>query len=522
MMSVALRVLIVEDSEDDTALLLRELQRGGYDVSYERVDSLNAMNSALSRQEWDIVISDHSMPHFSGTNALNLLRTKGPEVPFIFVSGTMGEEAAVDALKDGAQDYVMKGNLKRLVPAVQRELREVEQRRERKHLERQVQQLQKFEAIGRLAGGIAHDFNNVICAILGWAELEYKDAQPGTRLQERLQKICDQAQRAAGLTSQLLAFARRQVLQPRRIDLNDLVKEGTSLLRRVIGEDIEVCLRPAANLRVTLADPVQIDQVLMNLCLNARDAMPKGGRLVIETQNVDIDEDYCRLHTYYVRPGSYVLLMVSDTGTGMDAATIDRIFEPFFTTKEIGKGTGLGLATVFGIVKQHGGFINVYSEPGKGTTFRVYLPGDSGAPEPPKAEPDELPQQGTETILLAEDHESLRELAQETLGALGYQVILASNGIEAVQLFKDNSDRIDLVVMDVVMPGMSGPDAYLKMSAIRPDLGVVFTTGYTAEQASLTSMVEKGASVLQKPYGAKRLGRVIRVVLERKRSNGSH
>jgi len=231
--------------------------------------------------------------------------------------------------------------------------------------------------------------------------MEYKDAQAGTRLQERLRKICDQAQRAAGLTSQLLAFARRQVLQPRRIDLNSLVEEGTGLLRKVIGEDIEVCFLPAANLRVALADPVQIDQVLMNLCLNARDAMPKGGRLVIETQNVDIDEDYCRLHTYYIRPGSYVWLTVSDTGIGMDAATIDRIFEPFFTTKEIGKGTGLGLATVFGIVKQHGGFINVYSEPGKGTTFRVYLPGDDGAPEPPKAEPDEEPQKGTETILLA-------------------------------------------------------------------------------------------------------------------------
>ena len=308
------------------------------------------------------------------------------------------------------------------------------------------------------------------------------------------------------LTSQLLAFACRQVLQPRRIDLNNLVEEGTSLLRRVIGEDIEVSLHPAANLRVPLADPVQIDQVLMNLCLNARDAMPKGGRLVIATQNVDIDEDYCRLHTYYIRPGSYVLLAVSDTGIGMDAATIDRNFEPFFfTTKEIGKGTGLGLATVFGIVKQHGGFINVYSEPGKGTTFRVYLPGDSGAPEPSKAEPDEQPQKGTETILLAEDHESLRELAQETLGALGYHLILASNGIEAVQLFKDNSDRIDLVVMDVLMPGMSGPDSYLKMSAIRPGLGVVFTTGYTAEAASLTSLAKKGASVLQKPYGAKGL-----------------
>src|SRR6266404_5963480 len=277
----------------------------------------------------------------------------------------MGEEAAVAALKDGAQDYVMKTNLKRLVPAVQRELRELEVRRERKRLERQVQQLQKFEAIGRLAGGIAHDFNNAIGAIMGWADLALQEAQPGTRLQERLQKICAQAQRTAGLTSQLLAFARQQVLQPRRVDLNGLIEEGTSLLRKVIGADVEVRLVPAPNLRVTVADPVQIDQVLMNLCLNARDAMPKGGRLIIETQNADFEEEYCRLHTY-VRPGSYVLLSVSDTGIGMDAATIERIFEPFFTTKDVGKGTGLGLATVFGIVKQHGGFINVYSEPGKG------------------------------------------------------------------------------------------------------------------------------------------------------------
>src|SRR6267143_3396053 len=485
-MSVPFRVLMIEDSEDDTALLVRELRRGGYDVTHERVDTPAAISSALNKEKWDLVISDHSMPHFSGAAALTLLRQTESEVPFIFVSGTMGEEAAVAALKDGAQDYVMKTNLKRLVPAVQRELRELEERRERKRLERQVQQLQKFEAIGRLAGGIAHDFNNAIGAIMGWADLAYQEAQPGSRLQDRLQKICTQAQRTAGLTSQLLAFARQQVLQRRRVDLNSLVAEGTSLLQKVIGENIEVRLLPAANLRVAVADAVQIDQVLMNLCLNARDAMPKGGRLIIETQNADFDQEYCRLHTF-VRPGTYVLLSVSDTGMGMDAATVERIFEPFFTTKAVGKGTGLGLATVFGIVKQHGGFINVYSEPGKGTTFRVYLPGDSGAPEPPKAEPDEQPQNGTETILLAEDHESLRELAQETLGALGYHVILASNGIEAVQLFKDNSDRIDLVVMDVVMPGMSGPDAYLKMSAIRPDLGVVFTTGYTAEAASLTS-----------------------------------
>src|SRR6266852_6381330 len=519
-MSVPLRVLMIEDSEDDTALLVRELRRGGYDVTHERVDTPAAMSSALNKEKWDLVISDHSMPHFSGAAALTLLRETESEVPFIFVSGTMGEEAAVAALKDGAQDYVMKSNLKRLVPAVQRELRELEERRERKRLERQVQQLQKFEAIGRLAGGIAHDFNNAIGAIMGWADLALQEAQPGTRLQERLQKICAQAQRTAGLTSQLLAFARQQVLQPRKIDLNGLIEEGTSLLRKVIGADVEVRLVPAPNLRVTVADPVQIDQVLMNLCLNARDAMPKGGRLIIETQNADLEEEYCRLHTY-VRPGSYVLLSVSDTGIGMDPATIERIFEPFFTTKEVGKGTGLGLATVFGIVKQHGGFINVYSEPGKGTTFRVYLPSDNGVAEPLRSEGLERPQKGTETVLLAEDHEGLRELGQETLEALGYHVILATNGSEAVALFKSNAPRIDVVVVDVVMPGMSGPDAYAEMCTIRPGLAVVFATGYTAEAASLTSLVAKGASVLQKPYTATSLSKAIRHVLENSPSNVS-
>jgi two-component system, cell cycle sensor histidine kinase and response regulator CckA len=445
------------------------------------------------------------------------LRKKESETPFIFISGTIGEEAAVAALKDGAQDYLMKSNLKRLVPAIQRELREAEERRERKRLERQVLQLQKFEAIGRLAGGIAHDFNNAIGAILGWADLAREEAQPGSRLQDRMQKICTQARRAAGLTSQLLAFARQQVLERRKIDLNNLVEEGTSLLRKVIGEDIDVRIIPAADLRVAVVDPVQIDQVLMNLCLNARDAMTKGGRLIIETSNVEFDQEYCRLHTY-VNPGNYVLLAVSDTGMGMDAKTIDHIFEPFFTTKEVGKGTGLGLATVFGIVKQHGGFINVYSEPGRGTTFRIYLPSDSGAAEPARVEGDERSQRGSETVLLAEDHEGLRELGKETLEALGYNVILAENGTEAVALFESNSGRIDVVVLDVVMPGIGGADAYAQMSAIRPGLGVVFATGYTAEAASLTSLVEKGAIVLQKPYSAKSLSKAIRSVLEKSTS----
>src|SRR6266851_9895380 len=304
-MGTPLRVLLIEDSEDDAALLLRELRRGNYDVQLERVDESSALESAFDKQTWDLILSDFSMPHFSGTDALRILRSKGCEIPFIFVSGTIGEETAVAALREGAQDYLMKTNLKRLVPAVQRALREAEERENRKKMEQQVQQLRKFEAIGKLAGGIAHDFNNVIGAILGWAEMGCQEAKPGTSLHDRFQKIRDQSLWAARLTSQLLAFARRQVLQPRNIDLNALAVEGVGLLRRLIGVQIEVRVLTAPDLRVTLADPTQIEQVLMNLCLNARDAMPEGGRLIIETQNAEVDEEYCQLHPY-ARQGSYV------------------------------------------------------------------------------------------------------------------------------------------------------------------------------------------------------------------------
>jgi CheY-like chemotaxis protein len=256
-----------------------------------------------------------------------------------------------------------------------------------------------------------------------------------------------------------------------------------------------------------------VEQVIMNLCLNARDAMAGGGQLIIETQNIEIGEEYCRNHAYG-RPGSYVLLSVSDTGSGMDAATMERIFEPFFTTKELGRGTGLGLATVYGIVKQHGGFIYAYSEPGKGTSFKVYLRADSGNHEPLETRRDEQPLRGTETILLAEDHEGLRESAQEMLQALGYRTIVASDGREALELFKTNSERIDLIIMDVVMPLLNGPEAFLEMSALRPGIRVIFTTGYTSEAASLISLVEKGAAILQKPYSLTSLSQMVRGALE--------
>jgi two-component system cell cycle sensor histidine kinase/response regulator CckA len=516
-MGIPLRVLLIEDSEDDAVLLIRELRRGDYDVQSERVDESSALEAAYQKQSWDLVISDFSMPHFSGTEALKMLRSKGCEKPFIFVSGTIGEETAVAALRDGAQDYLMKTNLERLVPAVQRALREAADRENRKRMERQVQQLQKFEAIGKLAGGIAHDFNNVIGAILGWADLGCAEEQPGTVSHDRFLKIRDQANWAGRLTSQLLAFARRQMLQPRKTDLNSLVVEGMSLLRRVIGEQIEVRVLAGPDLRVAMVDPAQIEQVLMNLCLNGRDAMPQGGRLIIETQNVEIDQEYCRLHPY-ARQGSFILLSVSDTGVGLDAATAERIFELFFTTKEMGKGTGLGLATVYGVVKQHEGFIHLYSEPGRGTTFRVYFPAGSGTAEPRQPKGDEQIPKGTETILLAEDNVGLQEAVKEMLEKLGYRVVLASNGEEAVHIFAKNPGQFDLIILDVVMPKVSGPDAFSRMTSVRPDLRVVFSSGYTAEAASLNSLMEQGASILQKPYSLKSLGQLVRASLDRPRT----
>jgi two-component system cell cycle sensor histidine kinase/response regulator CckA len=511
---IPLRVLFIEDSEDDAALQVRLLMQAGYDVAHLRVDSPEGLTAALD-QPWDIVISDYSMPRFRGTDALMMVREKGVDVPFIFVSGTIGEDSAVAALKIGAQDYLMKSNLGRLIPSVQRELRESEERKQRKMLEEQVHQLQRFEAIGRLAGGVAHDFNNVIGAIMGWADVGVRSAEPGSDLQDKFLKIRSQADRASGLTRQLLAFARRQMLQTCNTNLNELAKEEISLLRNVIGERIDIQMNLADDLSIIWADPGQIEQVLMNLCLNARDAMPDGGQLLIETKNVAIGEDYQRTHAYAV-PGRYVLLRVVDSGTGMDAETLAHIFEPFFTTKEMGRGTGLGLATVYGIVKQHKGFIDVESTPGKGTSFWVYLPLGNGPADQLEKPYVGVLRGGTEGILIAEDNDDLREAAQEILASLGYQVFAARDGEEAVRVFQRHVNKIDLVFTDVVMPKLNGPEAYLQMAPLKPGLPVIFTTGYATETNLIPIRTREKSVVLQKPYGSQYLAQKLREKLDKK------
>jgi signal transduction histidine kinase len=508
-MGTFIRVLLIEDSDDDAELIVRELRRGSYTVGFERVDTEADVVEAIDRAAWELIICDFSMPLFSGIDALKLLRSRGIETPFIFVSGTIGEDMAVSALKQGAQDYVMKGNLKRLLPAVERELREAEQRRERKRLETQLSQLKRFEAIGRLAGGIAHDFNNVLGVIMGWAQIGLEETPENSAVHEHLSKIRTQAESAAGMTRQLLAFARRQVLQPRNVNVNNVISGMLNLLRAGLRENITLESDLAPDLSVSRADPTQMEQVIMNLVWNARDAIPQSGKVTVETRDIEVTEDFARERPYG-SPGKYIRLSVSDTGTGMDAATLDRIFEPFFTTKEIGKGTGLGLPTVYGIVKQHNGFLDVHSEAGQGTVFHIYLPAFAGTVDPPTSPVEEFTTGGQETVLVAEDNEALREIADVVLRSSGYKVILASNGREAVRLFKANIDDIQVVLLDVVMPQLSGPDVYAKIMELRKDVPVIFTTGHSAESASLASSVESGALFLQKPYPPRVLSRAVR------------
>ncbi|CAA9339559.1 MAG: Sensory box histidine kinase/response regulator [uncultured Gemmatimonadetes bacterium] len=397
-------------------------------------------------------------------------------------------------------------------------MEDVTERRRAEEALRQSQdellQAQKMETVGRLAGGVAHDFNNLLTVIKGNTQLLLAELPPGSPMREELEEIDGVSGRAADLTRQLLAFSRRQVLQPRVLDLNAAVADADRLLRRLLGEDVEfrTTLDPA--LGAVRADPGQLEQVLMNLAVNARDAMPRGGKLTLETRNVWLDAEYTLRHPS-VAPGPYVMVAVSDTGHGMDAGTQARIFDPFFTTKEPGKGTGLGLATVYGIVRQSGGHVWVYSEVGRGTSFKVYLPRADEAPEPESALAGaELPR-GTETILLVEDDDGVRRLARRVLSRAGYEVLEAPDGHEALTAAAAHPGPIHLVVTDVVMPGMSGREVAERMAAARPEAEVLYTSGYTDDAIVHHGVLDDGMAFLQKPFDPSTLLRAVRGALNR-------
>ncbi len=637
-MGAAIRVLIVEDSEDDALLIERALRQGGFEPAVERVETPAAMAAALDRQTWDAVIADYSLPRFSAPDALALLKTRGLDLPFIVISGSIGEDIAVATMKAGAHDYIMKGDLARLVPAIERELREAAGRRERRlaeerlrvsearyaslfenasdaiavadaawtvidvnpaccelfgyrreeligtrvgdigvppegrealsamlrslqesgvlkvetavlrrdgsrrtvevnakrvapglymsvmrditeqrALERQLLQAQKMESIGTLAGGIAHDFNNILTGIAGFADLALMRLSSAHPIWHDLQEIKRQAERATTLTRQLLAFSRRQILEPKHVDLNQIVSETEAFLRRVIGEHIELKVVTAPKLATVYVDPAQVEQVLMNLCVNARDAMPQGGQLLIETRNVRLDEGYCRSHAW-ARPGDYVQITVTDNGVGMDEKTLQHIFEPFFTTKEPGKGTGLGLATVYGIVRQHDGLIHVYSEPGRGTTFKVYFRTVEAAPERIVRAEAAMPRGGRETILVAEDDPTVRALITRVLESQGYTVLAAADGEEALQRFEAAADRIEMVILDAVMPRLGGRELYEALRARKPVLRFLFISGYSANSIHERFILEAGLEFLHKPFSPVELARRVREALDRRAS----
>ena len=629
---MTVRILLLEDNDADAELVEVELRRAELDFTARRVVTRPDFERALREFHPDIIVSDHQLPQFSGVAALELARARAPHAPFILLTGSLDEETAVEYMKAGAADYILKGRLTRLGPAVRgalerermkRQLREREEYfkslieqamdiiavldadgavryaspsvlpllgygaeelvgqhifdlvhpddvgpalrvfaegvatgrggrllelqvrhkdgtyrsleaigryllddpvvrgvvinardvTERRSLERQLLQAQKMEAVGRLAGGIAHDFNNVLTAIFGYADLLTEEFPAGSPARQDLEEIRKAATRASALTRQLLAFSRQQVLAPVVLSVNDLVDDVGKMLRRLVGEDVELRLilaRDAGNVR---ADSGQLQQVIMNLVVNARDAMPTGGKLVIETADAELTEQYAELHQAVI-PGRYVMLAVSDTGVGMDAQTKARIFEPFFTTKEKGKGTGLGLSTVYGIVKQSGGYVWVYSEPGHGTTFKLYLP-RVDAPAEPQAPPRETATlTGTETILLAEDDEILRPLTKGLLTKLGYTVLDAKSAEQALAVAGARQGPIHLLVADVVMPGASGRELARRLAQSRPETRVLYVSGYTDDAIVHHGMLEPGLKFLQKPFTPAALARKVREVLD--------
>ena len=637
-MKETLRVLQVEDSESDAALIVRLLKNAGYDVHSQQVEDPEEMRSALERQDWDVVIADHSMARFDAPGALRILHETGRDIPFIVVPGSIGEELAVEMMKSGAHDYVLKDKLARLVPAVERELREARSRcerrqaerdlaesqerltlamqatqlgtfdfsprtgkliwsemtnrhfglppgaevsydtflcglhpddrarvdatvqslllpgsdgmygieyrtigiedrverrvsawgrvyfdphgqavrfvgvtldiSERKRLEDQLRQAQKLESLGRLAGGVAHDFNNLLTVINGYSELALTELPEHDPARALVGEIHRAGERAASLTRQLLAFSRKQMVHPKPLILNALVTETRKMLERLVGDNVEIVTILDPALGWIVADAGQINQVLVNLVVNARDAMPRGGAITIRTANVEETDS--------------ILLSVSDTGTGMDEATRQHIFEPFFTTKGQGQGTGLGLATVHGIVSQFGGSIEVESEPGRGTTFHIVWPRVKGVPEP-EADPAEVRRGsascGAETILVVEDNENVRRLTVDTLKIQGYEVLEAACGEEAMAMVGGHAGTIHLLLSDLVMPRMMGDELVLRVRALRPEIRVMLMSAY-AEHVIDTGRLGPDFSFIAKPFSTRELRRKVREQLDAENPQG--
>lgn len=459
---------------------------------------------ALGKHSYEMIVPPEARPHVKGVWAKLL---EGEESSYSMNANLRKDGAKITCEWFNAPLRDAEGNISGVLSMIH----DVS---ERSRLEKQLQAVQRMESVGTLAGGIAHDFNNALTGILGFSEMLRLRLSNDPKAISDLDEIARCTERASTLTRQLLTFARRQIIEPFPFSLNAVVTDLLKLIRKVVGEHIEIQTFLGGSLPAIRADQGQIEQVLMNLCLNARDAMPEGGKLLIETEVAELDMDYVKIYPY-MRVGRHVVLTVSDTGTGMDETTRERVFEPFFTTKEPGKGTGLGLSMVYGIVKQNNGFIHLYSEPGKGTTFKIYFPAIEATPER-KVTPREEPLVGgTETILLAEDEETVRVLAERTLNELGYNVLVAKDGEEACVIFEKHKEKIALAVLDIVMPRKGGKNAFEEMCRSNPKLKVIFMSGYAANAIHDAFVLVSGTPFLPKPFGPRSLGKKVREVLDR-------
>jgi len=516
-MKSLLRILHLEDDSNDAALVQTVLAAGGIACVTTQVQTRKDFLAALEHGEVDLILSDCSLPTFDGLSAAEMVREQWPDIPFIFVSGTLGEERAVESLKKGATDYVLKDRLARLVPAVTRAMEEVKERVERRKVEAQFIEAQKMEVVGQLAGGVAHDFNNILAVIMGYGDLLKEQLSSQKQLQEYAEEILQASERATALTQQLLLFSRKQTVHAVVLDLNVEVQQLHKMLRRLLNQNVELDFALANPLGRTKADPGQVGQVLMNLVVNARDAMPNGGQITVRTGNITIDANSVADHPG-AAPGDYVMLSVSDTGTGITDEVRAHMFEPFFTTKPLGKGTGLGLATCQTIAQQSGGHIGVSSAMGKGTTFTVYFPRVEQqldvAVKPAQNAP--LPR-GTETLLVVEDEPSVRNLARSILETQGYEVLQAANGEDALAVARAQTGKaIHLIITDVMMPLMGGEIMAKSLQSTHPEIKILFTSGYTDDTVAHHGLLEPGVAFLPKPYTPTTLARKVRAMLDNK------
>jgi signal transduction histidine kinase len=512
----SVRILLVDDDPQARTLIEMALTDAAFEHRIEIAPTARTGLNRIRADEHDVYLIDQQLPDGTGIELIHDAKHQGVHKPFILLTGHGSGALDQEASREGAADYVEKHMVTaHLERSIRYALRNWQASRLLHDRDEQLRQAQKMEAIGRLAGGVAHDFNNLLTAIIGYTEsiVERGELEPLTR--RDVGQIRKTADRAAALTRQLLAFSRKQILNPTILDLNETVSGMLQMLPRVIGDHIKTTVALAGELARVKVDASQMEQVLVNLVLNARDAMATGGHLTIETANVPLTESRTRAENLSLQPGEYVMLAVTDTGMGMDAATRAHAFEPFFTTKPKGKGTGLGLATVYGIVQQSGGGISLDSAPGRGTSMRVYLPAtkataEAAAPQPPPIRDSA----GTETILLVEDNDSIRELSARGLRRRGYTVHEARDADDAVEWAASSGVKPQLLVTDVMMPGQSGPNLAARLRERNPDLRVLYMSGYTDDPAAMQRQVRGGAPLLQKPFTPAVLAEQVRIALD--------